>query len=214
MRFFLIAIVFCAGIPACSTYQPSTTEVSDRHYLVRQGDNFHSIAFAFEISVERLKAANPWLDPANLAPGMRLTIPRGMVSENVPQAAGHAGFIWPLHNLNISSGFGYRYSGLHEGVDLRAPRGTAIRASAAGRVVFSGRKTGYGRMIIIDHGNGMETVYAHNASNRVGHGQQVEQGQVIASVGRSGNATGYHVHFEIRRDGRAVDPSPIVGLSP
>ena len=92
------------------------------------------------------------------------------------------------------------------GIDLTAPRGTSIYASAAGKIVFSGFQRRYGHIVVIDHGSGTETAYAHNSRNLVNKGQRVKQGQIIARVGRSGNATGYHVHFEYRRHGKAVNP--------
>ncbi len=187
-------------LSACAIYQPETVKATKRYYTVRTGDNFDSIAFAFEISTEQLKTANPWLSPSNISPGMRLTIPRDFTDNQ------NSSFIWPLNNIDISSTFGYRNGDLHAGIDLRAHRGTEIYASAAGKVVFSGRRSGYGQMIVIDHGNGIETVYGHNNRNLVEVGQRVSQGQLVASVGRSGNATGYHVHFEIRRHGNAVNP--------
>ena len=82
-----------------------------------------------------------------------------------------------------------------------------MRAAADGRVKFSGQRRGYGQMIVIDHGGGIETAYAHNERNLVSVGQRVAQGETIARVGRSGRATGYHLHFEFRRHGQALDPA-------
>jgi len=82
-----------------------------------------------------------------------------------------------------------------------------VHAAAAGRVKYSGFKSGYGHMIVIDHGSGIETAYAHNERNLVGAGQRVSQGDVIGRVGRSGRTTGYHLHFEFRRHGQALDPA-------
>jgi len=200
-KYLLVFIVL--AISACASSPPVVVKSLKRYYIVKENDNFHSIAFAFEISIEQLRKANPWLSPNDISPGMRLTIPRASSSSYF---VGSGDFIWPLDRLEVSSGFGYRGGNLHTGVDLRAPRGTSIYASADGRVVFSGRKRGYGLMLIIEHGSGIETVYAHNDQNIVFPEQQVRQGQVIATVGRSGNATGYHVHFEIRRMGKAVNP--------
>ncbi len=116
-------------------------------------------------------------------------------------------FIWPLKKFDVSSRFGKRRGRLHAGIDLRAPRGTPIHASAAGRVVYAGFSGAYGRMIVIDHGDGIQTAYAHNSRNLVATGQRVNQGDVIGNVGRTGNATGNHVHFEFRRHGRPLDPA-------
>ena len=191
---------------ACASTQ-TIQQPPKRIYIVKENDNFHSIAFAFEVSTEQLRRANPWLSPINIAPGMRLTIPD---HDPNSQIAGDVNFIWPLKHLDVSSGFGYRNGSLHAGIDLRAPLGTAIYASAGGRVVFVGHKRGYGLMVIIEHSNGIETVYAHNNRNNVVLGERVSQGQMIATVGRSGNATGYHVHFEFRRFGKAQNPKSYV----
>lgn len=199
-------ILVSLAISACATYHPQAAKPTKRYYIVGENDNFDSIAFAFEISTERLRLANPWLKPSNISAGMRLTIPRDPLDKQISATSENRQFIWPVNDIDVSSTFGYRHGELHAGIDLRAPRGTEIYASAAGRVVFSGSRPGYGRMIVIDHENGIETVYAHNNRNLAEVGQRVRQGQLVASVGRSGNATGYHVHFEIRRLGKSVNP--------
>jgi len=114
----------------------------------------------------------------------------------------------------LTSGFGYRRSPFgrrsefHEGVDLAAPRGTPVRVVADGVVVFAGYKPGLGRTVVVDHGNGVETVYGHHSRLLVSAGQRVSAGEVIAAVGDSGRSTGDHLHFELRFNGKAVDPWP------
>jgi len=218
----VLIVAFTVG--ACASYQSQVENRQQRYYFVQPGDNFYSIAFALEISPQQLQRANPWLEPLNIAPGMRLSVPHYPYNDNFAKAnKNYTGdqshdidrvivqdrrtdYIWPVSRIDVSSEYGYRRGNLHAGIDLRAPRGTKIYASAAGRVIFSGRKRGYGNIIEIDHGGGVETAYAHNSRNIVKKGQPVKQGQVIATVGRSGNATGYHVHFEFRRHGKAVNP--------
>ena len=127
----------------------------------------------------------------------------------VPVARG--GFIRPV-NGRISSPFGYRVhpifkvSKLHTGLDMAAGAGTPIAASAGGRVVFAGWRGGYGRAVIIDHGGGITTLYAHQSSLAVSQGQSVRQGQVVGRVGSTGYSTGPHLHFEVRLNGSPVDP--------
>ena len=200
-------LILCFAVTACTTYHAPPNTNPSRHYIVKEQDNFYSIAFLFEITVSQLKEANPWLNPANIAAGMRLTIPSISPTTQLLSAPRPGRFIWPLKRFDVSSGFGYRNGSLHAGIDLQASRGTEIYAAAEGRVVFSGRQTGYGRMVILDHGIDLQTVYAHNRHNLVYEGQYVKQGQVIALVGRSGNASGDHVHLEFRREGKAVNPS-------
>ena len=115
-------------------------------------------------------------------------------------------FIWPVEGV-VTSKFGSRWGKNHSGIDIGAPEGTPIYASAAGKVVFVGEKSGYGQLIIISHSNGSSfTIYAHNSKNLVKQNAEVRQGEKIALVGQTGRATGPHLHFEIRIESKAVDP--------
>ena len=115
-----------------------------------------------------------------------------------------SGFIWPVSGV-VTSGFGWRWGRMHEGIDIAAPSGTPIRAAAAGRIIFAGVMSGYGNITIIDHGNGLATAYAHQSSFALSGGS-VSQGTVIGYVGMTGNSTGPHLHFEVRVNGSPVDP--------
>ncbi|MCW3490459.1 M23 family metallopeptidase [Dethiobacter alkaliphilus] len=95
---------------------------------------------------------------------------------------------------------------MHNGVDIADSRGTPIRASDGGVVRTSSYRGGYGNLVIIDHGNGYSTYYAHNSSLQVSVGEKVKQGQTIALMGSTGNSTGNHVHFEIRKNGNPQNP--------
>jgi murein DD-endopeptidase MepM/ murein hydrolase activator NlpD len=115
-------------------------------------------------------------------------------------------FQWPLRG-ELGSRFGWRDGRRHEGIDLRAEPGSTIRSAEAGRVIHSGRGLGaYGQVVIVKHAGRYSSVYAHNRRNLVREGEFVEKGQPIAEVGDTGNASGPHCHFEIRRDRRALDP--------
>jgi len=113
----------------------------------------------------------------------------------------------------ISSNFGLRRDPIdasvkfHEGIDIAAAEGKSVSATVAGRVTFSGSIAGYGNVIEVDHGDGVTTRYAHNSKNLVAAGDDVQAGQVIALVGSTGHSTGPHLHFEVRRGGRAIDPT-------
>lgn len=124
---------------------------------------------------------------------------------------------WPA-DAPLSSPFGLRTRGfsldLHRGVDLRLPDGTEIRAMARGRVRFSGTQSGYGRVIWLEHPGNILTVYAHLSAIHVSAGEDVGNGQVIGLSGHSGNVTGSHLHFEVWRHGRQVDPVPLLGGFP
>ncbi|MFM8270562.1 MAG: M23 family metallopeptidase [Pseudomonadota bacterium] len=97
---------------------------------------------------------------------------------------------------------------LHAGIDIVASFGSPVVATADGRVVFSGERVGYGKVIVLDHGFGFQTVYAHNSRLSAPIGSRVARGQVIARVGKSGHTTGTHLHYEIRKNGIPVDPKP------
>jgi murein DD-endopeptidase MepM/ murein hydrolase activator NlpD len=122
----------------------------------------------------------------------------------------------PIKGL-VSSKFGVRADPLngeerlHKGVDIAAPDGSPIRAAAAGKVVYSAWSEGYGNLIAIDHGDGLVTRYAHNAANLVSAGQQVQAGQTIGLVGSTGRSTAPHLHFEVLRRGKALDPLAALG---
>ena len=119
----------------------------------------------------------------------------------------------PVHG-HITSGFGHRHHPIlrkrkmHYGVDIGAPSGTPIRAMRSGTVTHAGPKGTYGNLVIVDHGDGLETRYAHAKSVHVRPGDRVTQGSLLASVGSTGRSTGPHLHFEVRQDGTAVDPTP------
>jgi murein DD-endopeptidase MepM/ murein hydrolase activator NlpD len=128
--------------------------------------------------------------------------PTSAPGDRTPSASG---FVWPTTGP-VTSGFGWRWGRMHEGVDIGAPTGTPIVAAAAGTVIVSGWMGGYGNLVVIDHGGGLATAYAHQSSIAAGVGQAVAQGQVIGYVGSTGHSTGPHLHFEVRINGAAVDP--------
>jgi murein DD-endopeptidase MepM/ murein hydrolase activator NlpD len=121
-------------------------------------------------------------------------------------------FVWPMEGA-VSRGFEQDGQRRHDGIDILAPKDTPIRAAADGEVIFSDwGPGGYGRIVILRHSNGMVTLYAHNESNLVQIGQRVRQGDRIATVGKTGRATAYHVHFEIRQ--KTLPVSPLKYLPP
>lgn len=147
-----------------------------------------------------------------------------------PVDPAHLDLLWPVETRSISSSWGprmrtktvrvvkakknrkvrVRYQGSHKGVDLTAPIGSDVYAAEEGRVVFSGKESGYGNLVIIDHGNGVETRYAHHRANFVQVGDIVHRGQKIAEVGMTGRTTGPHLHFEYRLNGDAQNPLPVL----
>ena len=136
-----------------------------------------------------------------------------LAAEQSSGGSAPSGFVRPVPGA-ITSGYGIRIhpilgtARLHTGVDMSAGHGEPIKASAAGRVILAGRHGGYGNTVIIDHGGGMATLYAHQSSLEVSYGEQVDAGEVIGYVGSTGFSTGPHLHFEVRLDGAPVDPAP------
>jgi murein DD-endopeptidase MepM/ murein hydrolase activator NlpD len=126
--------------------------------------------------------------------------------ETPPPASGPTGgFIWPVSGP-ITSPFGMRWGTLHPGIDIGVPSGTPIHAAAAGTVIWCGWMSGYGNLVMLDHGGGIATLYGHQTRVAVTCGESVTQGQVIGYSGCTGFCTGPHVHFEVRVNGTPVDP--------
>lgn len=111
----------------------------------------------------------------------------------------------------LTSRYGYRWGRTHTGIDIGASTGTNIKAAAGGTVVFSGWKGSLGKLVVISHGNGIQTYYGHCSSILVSSGETISAGQIIAKVGSTGRSTGSHLHFEIRVDGSAINPQSYVG---
>jgi murein DD-endopeptidase MepM/ murein hydrolase activator NlpD len=119
------------------------------------------------------------------------------------------GFIWP-HRGRINSPYGPRWGGFHTGIDIECHLGQTVVAAKAGKVIASEWGGGYGNMIIIDHGNGVSTLYAHNSRLYVRQGARVPRGQRISACGSTGNSTGSHLHFEVRINGEHTNPMPFL----
>lgn len=202
---------------------------------VVQGDTLGAIAGKYGVTVSSIVIANNLKGPrARLALRQRLVIPqragaraavvrvrRGPVAEPLPVSLVLAlpefedppPFRWPVEGP-VTSTFGRRGRSWHRGLDIHADPGTPIVAAAGGVVIASGFEPRYGQRVTIDHGAGFVTLYAHNERNLVDVGQEVAAGQTIALVGRTGRATGEHVHFEIRHDGRVYNPLYLLPLPP
>lgn len=143
--------------------------------------------------------------------GPAATLQQQLAAQPAASALATTPSIWPVYGT-ITSGFGWRSSPLessselHQGLDIAVGTGTPVVATADGKVVLSGWGGGYGNLVKIDHGNGLETLYGHNDKVAVTVGQEVKKGQIISYAGSTGNSTGPHVHYEIRKNGTAVDP--------
>jgi murein DD-endopeptidase MepM/ murein hydrolase activator NlpD len=169
------------------------------------------------------QALNPVVLP--IAPAVE---PAEAVASFLPADPDRLDLLWPVGTRTISSGYGprtrtktirvknarkkrVRYRGRHRGLDLTAPQGSDVYAALDGQVVTMGKHRQYGNYVVIDHGNGVVTLYAHHRLNLVQEGEVVHRGQKIAEVGRTGNATGPHLHFELRVNG--VHQNPLAYLN-
>lgn len=126
-------------------------------------------------------------------------------TKNPPPKVGTGTFSNPTRG-SLTSRFGWRWGSKHEGIDIAAKVGTPVHAADGGKVVFSGTKGAYGKLVIIDHGGGYQTYYAHNSKIVVSVGDKVHKGQKISEVGNTGRSTGPHLHFEVRKNGTPVNP--------
>lgn len=190
--------------------------------MIRSGENLFRIGKAYDVPFQDLARINRIRDPHQIYAGQRIFIPgatRQLPVEiitplnatleipTVPEQEEIArdGFIWPVSG-SINSRFGPRGTTFHDGVDIAAPEGTPIRAVDRGEVIYSDQLRGYGNLVIIRHGNGFTSVYAHNRVNLVREGQSVSRGEIVAEVGSTGRVSGPHLHFEIRKNNVARDP--------
>jgi len=177
-------------------------------HLIRPGETLLGIAGLYQVDVSVLASRNRLSDINNIIAGRQLLIPRGTAGQAAalsvagPQARRLA---WPLLGA-ITSPFGTRDGRPHEGVDIAAEENTPMRAAAAGRVVFAGPRGTYGLTVIIDHGNGLRTLYAHCAKLLVTEGDAVDTNTIIALAGSTGRSTGPHLHLEVLQNGVPFDP--------
>lgn len=186
-------------------------------YQIRKGDSLYKIARLHNISVNLLASVNKlsknsylnWLDS--------LFIPVSTENldsyEKIEISFTNTKFIWPVWG-RITSGFGLRHKRFHKGLDIAAPLGTKVIAADNGIVKFSGRVKKYGYVVILQHSDYFETRYAHLSKILVNNGDKVQKGEIIGFIGKTGRATGYHLHFEIRIDNEPVDPLKFLPSTP
>ncbi len=177
------------------------------HYRVKSGETLSAIAHKFGVSGMELARMNALADPDHLREGQQLVIPAGQGGGSLQTSRGLPlnQLLWPVQGW-ISSPYGMRNGAMHEGIDIAADHGQLIRAVKDGRVVFAGPRGTYGDTVIIDHGSGLRTLYAHNSRLLVSEGQRVLAGQPIARVGSTGRSTGPHLHLEVLLNGVPFDP--------
>ncbi|MBI2159251.1 MAG: peptidoglycan DD-metalloendopeptidase family protein [Candidatus Rokubacteria bacterium] len=225
-------------LASATGHQATASAGPSRVHEVKQGDTLGALAKRYGVTVAAIVAANRLPGPGVLLKlGQRLVIPRAASAavaaahvppDGMPPAPRVPGgivlsvpdfddapleFAWPAEGP-VTSTYGRRRSGWHRGIDIKAELGTPVLAAAPGVVIRSGVEPLYGRVLKIEHDQGFVTVYAHNDQNLVEAGDRVVAGETIATVGRTGRATTYHVHFEIKRDGKNYNPLYLLPLPP
>ncbi len=196
------------------------SELKGVFHTVESGETLWSISRNYGISVQEIAEMNN-IEQGELKIGQQIFIPDvgSFSTKELSQTSKHethqkeektiahqkGKFRWPLDGV-LSSKFGVRYGRMHDGIDLSAPIGTNIHAAEKGEVIFADTQAAYGNIIIIQHDDEFITIYAHNDKNIVEKGDTVRAGDVIATVGQTGRATGPHVHFEIRKNNIPRNP--------
>ncbi|OGQ18671.1 MAG: hypothetical protein A3B70_01030 [Deltaproteobacteria bacterium RIFCSPHIGHO2_02_FULL_40_11] len=190
--------------------------IQDQH-TVKKGETLERIAKRYQLSHSTLAKLNGWADLSKhleleKIEAVNLTFPRHELqneTQHIQKAAYTIPpinrFIWPVHG-KVTSKFGYRWGTPHHGIDIQAKTGEPIKASAPGRVIYSGKESGYGNLTIVYHGEGYSTIYAHASKLLVKKGDRIKRGQIIALVGSTGRSTGPHLHYEIRKAKDPIDP--------
>jgi murein DD-endopeptidase MepM/ murein hydrolase activator NlpD len=181
-----------------------------RAHRVLAGQTLWRIARLYGVTVEEIMRLNNIDSVYHLRVGQTLLLPATslkVADAGAPEPSSRSLnlFSWPLVGV-ITSGYGLRHGEMHHGIDIAAPTGTPIKAARAGTVVYAGWRSVYGRTVIVDHGDGTRALYGHASAILVRKGQKVKAGQSLARVGKSGRATGPHLHFELHQGERTVNP--------
>ena len=190
-------------------------------HTVHEGETLEDIALMYDVNIRKIIRVNRILDPNNIKRGEDLFISGAKVTlafskKLLTNSGVPAQFARPCRKCRISSGFGYRkdpFTGrrsFHNGVDLVPGYGASVYASISGVVTYAGSMGGYGKLIVIQHINGYSTRYGHLSRILVTKGKRVRQGQRIGNVGNTGRSTGAHLHFEARKNGKAINPMKLI----
>lgn len=212
----LLCLILAVFFVSCAT----AYDKRGVYHKVQSGENIQRIARFYHVPVQELAEWNNITDENDIEPGLKIYIPQSKketrlknrrrsdkddASSNASIKFDRTKFSWPVDG-NLLSPFGIRNGRRHDGLDIKAPSGTPIKAAAKGEVVFSGKLKGYGNVVIVKHKDEFFTVYAHNSLNKVSKGKKVDRGTVIGDVGATGRATGPHLHFEVREGQSARNP--------
>jgi murein DD-endopeptidase MepM/ murein hydrolase activator NlpD len=211
---FVLMLGGCAGAPVVSPPRqvtPAATKQQGVYHKVVKGETLWRISKNYGVELEKVVSVNGLSDAERIEAGQVIFIPSASKPAQVkaPAAAVHSkeDFIWPLKGRVISS-FGEKQGSTpNKGVDIQAKVGVPVVAARSGRVIFSEDKMrGYGKTVILEHGDGYQTVYAHNSEVLVRPGEAVTQSAPIAKVGSTGRSETPYLHFEIRKGHRPQNP--------
>ncbi len=224
----LVVILLVGGCARqrIAVHKVSFPEMKGVYHVVEKHQTLYRICKTYGVNINEVVSLNGLVDPSRIQVGQRIFIPRAKqvlevgiyvddvaresVDKEKEKPSGIINFMWPVIGP-CSESFEETERRKHLGVDITSPLGTLIRASGSGVVLYSGNAIrGYGNVIILRHSEEFVTVYAHNQSNFVEEGMRVEKGQVIGKVGQTGRASGPHLHFEIRKNNKAIDPLPFL----
>jgi lipoprotein NlpD len=196
---------------------PTWARVRGVYHQVKPGETLWRICKTYGVNMQEVAEFNNITEPASIRAGLKIFIPgaKGALEVDPKRAAGpedeqkislqKGKFHWPVRG-EITSVFGIRDKRIHNGIDICTPKGQSVQAAQEGRVSYAGSLQGYGRIVVIQHAGDYSTVYAHLGDISVKKGQPIKKGDIIGKVGESGNATGPHLHFEIRLRGRPRNP--------
>ncbi len=231
----LLSLIFF--VPACARHRISAEkpiplpekklEGKGVYHVVQRHQTLYRICKTYGVDIQDVARLNRITNVSNIQAGQKIFIPGAkkplkveiyiddVVKESAEKERDRAtypkaDFIWPVEG-KCTDFFEDDERKRHQGIDISSPSGSPIKASHSGWVIYSGNTIrGYGNLIILRHSEEFVTVYAHNEINLVEEGTRVEGGQVIAKVGQTGRASGPHLHFEIRRNNKAIDPLPLL----
>ena len=214
----LSLVPFSMGCGGTTSARPVSESIDTRkpppavgvYHPLEKGQTLSTLSRAYHVPVSTLLQVNGISDPNSIPAHRPIFIPGAVRTVPIPTDESPS-LDWPLTGRVTSpfSAGGKRRH--HEGIDIDGEVGQRIRAAAAGRILEAGKEGRYGNSVLIDHGAGLTTFYAHASKLLVRAGDWVRQGEPIAEVGRSGNARGTHLHFETSRNGRAVNPLGLLG---
>ncbi|MDP3730804.1 MAG: LysM peptidoglycan-binding domain-containing M23 family metallopeptidase [Candidatus Omnitrophota bacterium] len=211
---FLVTLFLLLTLAGCKTastpyeYNAVIAHPGGAYHYVKSGDTLWSISRSYDVEINALINANNLDDSRDIQRGQRLLIPGTAKRQEAPtRSFSKEFFSWPLRG-SVLSYYGSKMDRTkNKGIDIHAAEGSSVKASRAGKVVFCDEwLKGFGKTIILDHGDNFQTVYAYNSILLVSPGDVVEQNGVIAKVGRGGRAKEPSLHFEIRRNGEPQNP--------